>query len=140
MDHVNIKLKMNVSLSCNNFSNLSPREAVISRYKFQLYAVKGNIEWRTIPGFPEYKISSSSIVRHEKSYGGKPRNLVQTIRNNRYFYVTLTGMDGKRVGFAVDQLMVLTFYEIPKDKIRKVIHHDRIKHNNQLNNLGYTIW
>lgn len=131
---------MPVSLNCNNFSNLSPREAMMSRYKFQLFTISDDIEWKTIPGFPEYKISSSSIVRHEKSYGGKPRNLVQTIRNNKYFYVTLTGMDGKRVGFAVDQLMIMTFNEVPKDKIRNVIHHDKVKHNNQQKNLSYTLW
>jgi hypothetical protein len=126
-------------VNCNNFSNLSPREAVINRFRYQIYTVGDTIEWKIIPGFPEYKISNYSIVRHEKSFGGKARNLVQTIRNNKYFYVTLTGETGKRVGFPVDLLMVMTFYDIDKNKIQSVIHLDNIKHNNQLANLNFTL-
>ena len=134
---------MAISSSRNNFSTLSPSEkysALMECYQFLKYSAKETLEWRKIPGHPEYEISSSSLIRHNKSYFGKRRMLVQTLRNNRYFYATLTNQSGKRVGYPVDKLMVMTFYEIPKDKIRNVIHKDGIKHNNQLINLTYVLW
>ena len=126
--------------NCNNFNNLSPREQWLARADFQKYNIVEDADWKTVPGFPEYRISTSSIVLHEKSYGKKPRRIVQTIRNNKYFYVTLTTPDGIRVGFPIDYLMIMTFYDIPKSRIRKVIHRDDVKHNNQLKNLSYILW
>jgi hypothetical protein len=124
--------------NCNNFSNLPIREAVMSRIASLKYTYAGNMEWKIVPGFPEYEISTTGLIRHNKSYGGRPRILVQTLRNNKYFYVTLS-KDNGRIGYPVDRLMIMSFYNLTIKEIKKVKHVDSIKYNNQLKNLIYTL-
>jgi hypothetical protein len=121
----------------NNFNHLPFPEAVKARVSCHRFEYIESNEWKTIPGHPDYKVNSSGSVKHLKSYGGKPRVLVPTLCNNLYFYITLT-VNGKRKGFPVDRLVVMAFYSIPVKNIRKVIHLDGIKFNNQFSNLSYT--
>ena len=127
------------SNSVTNFSHLSPREALISMYQYLSFSLQEVREWKIIPGYPNYEINSAGKIRSNHSYGGRARILSPTLRNNRYFYVSLSA-EGNRVGFPVDKLMIMAFHNIPKEEIRKVIHHDNIKHNNQLNNLSFVLW
>src|SRR4051812_45202037 len=120
---------------CNNFSHLPEREALIARWEFQKYLFKDKEEWKTIPGFEVYQIGTASKIRHIESYHGKPKTLVQTIRDNRYFYVTLTSPCGKRVGLPVDKIMLITFTGEEIDKYKRITHIDNIKNNNRIENL-----
>lgn len=129
-----------VQVKCNNFSHLPPREALISLYNCYKYSLVENAEWREIPGFPGYEISSAGQVRNRKSYGGKPRTLVPTLRFNKYFYVTLTSQEGKRIGVAIDRLMVSTFHNKSTPEIRRVMHEDTLRFNNRIENLTFTTW
>lgn len=139
---VHIEYMSNVSLQpkCNNFGHLPPRKALIEYFKCYSFSVVKEVEWRPIPGFENYLISSSGQVKNLKSYGGKARILVPTLRFNKYFYVTLTTKDGKRIGIAIDRLIICTFYEISLPEIRKVTHIDNLRFNNCLENLKYILW
>jgi hypothetical protein len=127
------------SSSCNNFSHLAPREALIELSKCFSYTFKDEVKWKQIPNFNNYEISSSGMVRSKKSYKGKTRILVPTLRLNKYCYVTLTNGDGKRVGFPMDRLMIISFYNLPSNCKFKVRHLDNLSYNNQLENLHYTL-
>jgi hypothetical protein len=98
--------------------------------------LKGEAEWKPIPGFPNYLISSSGQIKNMNSYAGKPRLLVQTLRNNKYFYVTLTNQSHRK-GFPLDRLMIISFFNVCESKIRRVIHLDGMQCNNQLSNLSW---
>jgi hypothetical protein len=121
--------------NCNNFNDGPIWEAVRKRWEYQKYQLKDDGEWRPIPGFENYELNSCGVIRNKKSYAGSTRTLVQTLRNNKYFYVTLTNSEGKRVGYPMDRLMAITFFGKNSKCIRTVIHIDHIKHNNQLSNL-----
>lgn len=121
--------------SCNNFSQMPVREAVAMRIEYQKYQDEQAVEWRTIPGFPDYEISSTSQIRHRKSYYGRTKTLLQTIRNNRYFYVTLTSPNGNRVGMPVDKLMAITYLNQNLNRYQRIHHLDMVLHNNQIENL-----
>ncbi len=125
---------------CNNFGHLPPREALISLYNCYKYSLVENAEWREIPGFPGYEISSAGQVRNLKSYGGKPRVLIPTLRFNKYFYVTLTSNEKKRIGIAIDRLMGIAFKDMQFKELRKVIHIDDYRYNNQIVNLRFITW
>lgn len=129
---------MTLTSNCkNNFNNLpSIREAILTRLAYHRFEFENITEWRAINGLP-YQISDTGSIKSLKR--NKHRLLVPTLSNNKYFYITLT-INGKRKGFAVDRLMIMVFHNIPYNKIKKVIHLDNIRHNNQLKNLSYTLW
>jgi hypothetical protein len=130
---------MNNSSGCNNFNNLPIRESIIARFEYQRYSSQStNIEWRKCIDHPDYEISNSGLIRHTKSYGGEKRVLIQTLRFNKYLYVTLS-VNGKRKGFAVDRLLLSTFNNIPYAAIRKVFHSDCCLQNNCIENLSFKL-
>src|SRR4051812_6438089 len=105
--HIHIMVKNNKNMNCNNFQHLGPRESLLEFYKCYSYSINPNAEWRQIPGFPNYSVSSCGLVLNNYSYGGKSRIVVPTLRNNTYFYVTIYSDDGKRIGVPVDRLVAL---------------------------------
>jgi hypothetical protein len=140
MAHIEYMSNVSLQTKCNNFGHLPPRQALIEYSKCYSFSVVKEVEWRSIPGFDNYLISSSGQIKNLKSYGGKPRVLVPTLRFNKYFYVTLKSSSGKRIGVAIDRLIVSTFNEIPLLHVRKVFHFDNIKFNNRIENLDFTKW
>lgn len=126
--------------NCNNFSNLPLRDAVCMRLQYHNVNRSAVEEWVQIPGFRGYLISSAGRVKHLSSYGGKQRLLIPTLRNNTSFYVTLSDENGRRVGFPLDRLMVISFKGLRSDSIRCVMHFDEIPHNCKLENLGMIAW
>lgn len=125
---------------CNNFTNLPLRESIILRLQYQRVNESSIEAWREIPIFKGYEISSAGRIRHNRSYKSKSRILVQTLRNNSYFFITLSDDTGKRYGYPVDKLMIAAFNSIDLETIRRVIHIDGLKHNNKIENLNYVVW
>ena len=121
--------------SCNNFKHLGPRDSLIELSRCFSYSITLDAEWKPIPGFPNYSISSSGQILNSRSYGGKPRMLVPTLRFNTYFYVTLLSEDGKRVGVPVDRLVAIAFIDDNIEKYMRVQHKDNIRYNNRKENL-----
>jgi hypothetical protein len=122
-------------VKCNNFSQYPPREALLRLYDCYKYSMEENPEWREIPGFSNYIVSSHGQIKSLKSYGGKPRMLVPTLRFNKYFYVTLLSEEGKRIGVPVDRIVALAFIDDTIQKYIRIQHIDNIKYNNNLDNL-----
>lgn len=91
---------------CNNFNDLGPREAVIKRAELllKLFPRKQPEVWIPLPVNSSYEISSWGRVRHLKSYGGKPRILLCTIRYNKYPLFTITNQ-GKRIGISLRKFL-----------------------------------
>jgi hypothetical protein len=124
---------------CNNFTNLPMREGLLKRIQYSRIGHNTLEIWASLPGYDDYMVSSRGRVQHLRSYGGKPRLLIPTLRENEYFYVTLS-LNGKRKGFPVDRLVIMAFKCIGYSSIRIVKHVDGLKHNNQLSNLAFEIW
>lgn len=124
---------------CNNFSNLPMREGLLKRIQYSRIGHNTLETWASLPGYDDYMVSSRGSVQHLRSYGGKPRLLIPTLRENKYFYITLS-LNGKRKGFPVDRLVIMAFYSVEYSCIRNVLHVDGLKHNNALGNLRFEVW
>jgi len=94
-------------------------------------------EFRTIPGFSDYEISSDGeIIRRIK--GGKPGARVghvmkQTLTPYGYKAVGLVNDDGKKKNLFVHRLVAAAFMGDPADK--QINHKDGNKTNNAVENL-----
>jgi hypothetical protein len=126
-------------LKCNNFSNLPMREGLLKRIQYSTIGHNTLESWASLPGYDAYMVSSWGRVKHLRSYGSKPRLLIPTLRENKYFYVTLS-LNAERKGFPVDRLVIMAFNCIRYSSIRSVKHVDGLEHNNQLTNLVFEIW
>lgn len=95
---------------CNNFSNLPEREAAIFRIiKLREYFPRDSPEiWKELPLNSNYLFSSWGRIIHLKSYKGMKRELVPTIRMDKYPSVTIT-LAGKRKGFSLIKLVKQLF-------------------------------
>lgn len=88
-------------------------------------------EWREVPGFSRYAVSSEGEVRNTLT----DQKLKPGIASNGYPTITLYG-DGKRKAFTVHSLVLLTFVG-PRPLGAVVRHLDSNKKNNTLTNLVY---
>jgi hypothetical protein len=122
--------------SWNNFANLPIADAIKMRFVILSYSDVLCNTWKCIPENPEYLINHTGAVRHTKSYKGRVKNLLPTIRNSKYCYVTLNVRDTRK-GYLIDRLMISTFFGIPYQKIKKVKHNDGCLFNNNIENLSY---
>jgi hypothetical protein len=90
--------------------------------------------WKTIRGFPGYKISNYGRIKSYKR--GKPFIKKQTLDKNTGYYFTLLSKDGKlynrRPGF-----LVLEAFVSKKPKNKVVHYKDYDKTNNRLDNLEW---
>ena len=74
-----------------------------------LYSRDKTEEWKSLPINSDYSISSWGRCLHKKSYGGKPRLLIPTIKNNKYAYVTVN-FQGKRKGISLNRIISDMFH------------------------------
>ena len=111
-NHMINPMLVNKINNCNNFNDLSIREACLQRQKviIKLFPESGSEEWKPIFLNENFLVSNHGKVKHLFSYGGKPRILYPTIRNNKYPYVTIT-VSGKRKGIALRKLVMDAFPE-----------------------------
>lgn len=100
--------------SCNKLQNFSTREATLGRLKlFREYFPREFPEvWKALPINVEYQISSWGRIIHLKSYRGKKRELVPTMKMEKYPFITIT-LNGKRKGISLRKLVKLMF-DLPR--------------------------
>lgn len=60
--------------------------------------------WVEMNENPQYLISNHGRVKNLKSYGGKPRILTPTLRNNKYLFVSIFNNE-KRISVSLTKLM-----------------------------------
>lgn len=97
------------------------------------------IDWRIIPGFPDYEISSFGHVRRATmAENGKPIGtpIKQQLANTGYWYVKL-GRKGERTGQFTHRLMALAFIGPAPSQDHQVAHNDGSRVNNCVENLRW---
>lgn len=106
--------------------------------------LKQGEQWRPIPGFDGYEVSSLGRVRSYRRHGGRGRELLGTPRAKKvhaastgYLSVTLQKPDGNRCGkYTVHTLVALAFLG-PRPEGMQVAHADGNRLNARLDNLRY---
>ena len=100
--------------SCNKLVAIPPREATISKIiQLREYFPREYPEvWKALPINVEYQISSWGRIIHLKSYRGKKRELVPSMKMEKYPFITIT-LNGKRKGISLRKLVKLMF-DLPR--------------------------
>lgn len=90
-----------------------------------------NDQWKTLPDFPNYQVSSSGLVK------GRSGKLMKTfIQNQGYVVVSLSNGTGKSIKRTVHRLVSELFIENPNG-LPIVNHLDGVKTNNDVSNLEW---
>lgn len=90
--------------------------------------------FKTIPGFSNYKISPESVIKSYKN-PRKPRILSQN-KTETYIRVTITGDDSLEHCVYVHRLVAITYLSNP-NSLSQVDHINRNKYDNNLKNLRW---
>lgn len=64
--------------------------------------------WVELKLNPQYLISNHGRVINLKSYGGKPRFITPSLRNNKYLFVTIT-WNNKRKTLSLNKIVKMNF-------------------------------
>lgn len=95
--------------------------------------------WRTVPGLPDYDVSSDGGGRSRRGWGGRssiaPKPLFPVRNHDGYLVVSLVGPHGRRQYF-VHRLVAMAFLgPIPEGHV--VAHGNGVRHDARLNNLRF---
>lgn len=100
-------------------------------------AITSGREWRVIPNYPKYEVSSDGLVRSvSPHFGGRPRLLTQRLTQTGYYAIQLSQEDGKRKWNFVHRLVAAAFIPNP-DNLPVVHHKDETPTNNRVENLQW---
>lgn len=94
--------------------------------------------WKTIVGFPAYKVSSLGRIRRivEGKNGAMPKVLKPWITREGYAIVSLSG-DGGIKRMQVSRLVCLAFHGPPPSRFHQAAHGDGNPANNRKKNLRW---
>lgn len=93
-------------------------------------------EWRTIPGWDKYQVSSTGRVRNATTYKIL-KQWKHTGKGTTYKRITLS-QDGRRWGPRVHRLVAMAFLPKPDDpELNEVDHIDHNSFNNRADNLRW---
>lgn len=93
-------------------------------------------EWRPVPGFPDYAVSSEGRVKRVRpDYRGRFGNILKQ-RHDRYAYLTLY-RDRRPSVLLVHRLVCAAFYGPPPTPTHEVAHRDGKPSNNRAANLRW---
>jgi len=105
----------------------------------QLLRSGEHIEWRPIPGWPEYEVSEHGDVRRVAGGQGAQRNhVLRPWVNPKSGYLQLTlWRHNQRVQLTVHRLVALAFHGSPPTEKHSVAHNDGSRTNNHYTNLRW---
>ena len=89
-------------------------------------------EWRTVPDFPRYEVSSMGRFRNR----GTGRFIGGSAAHNGYLHITVT-KDGKPFTKLCHRLVASAFLEQPSAKHTEVNHKNKDRADNRLSNLEW---
>jgi hypothetical protein len=98
-----------------------------------------DVEWKSIPEWPEYEVSEYGHVRRRLPGGSPIGRVGRVLRPNRwgrYSRVYLHGRSGRR-HITIHRLVALTFTGEPPSKLHQVAHNDGNRENNHYSNLRW---
>ena len=100
--------------------------------------VAPSVEWRSIPGWPEYEVSEFGHVRRRLPGGSPIAKVGRALRPSPglYAHVYLHGKAGKR-HISIHRLVALAFLGEPPSRAHQVAHYDGNPRNNHYTNLRY---
>lgn len=91
------------------------------------------MEWREVPGFPDYQVSDEGVVRSFRRYPAG-RTLKESADDKGYFRVNLRTRDGGVATAFIHRLVLLAFVG-PSELMTR--HLDGDSEKNSLTNLAY---
>lgn len=113
------------------------------------------IEWRVVPGFPDYEVSDRGVVRRRTKHfrltthsvhhivpqwvrKRRVKRLDGNVTNLDYMCITLCNAeDRKHKNFLVHRLVLITFCGDPPTILHQAAHNDGDRFNNFLENLRW---
>lgn len=95
-------------------------------------------EWRAVPGYVDYEVSSAGRVRRATPHKQFPAGYLLRQKRNRHGYLVVAlSRNGKYWHTSVHRLVALTFLGDPPTPMHEVAHGDGRPTNNRLNNLRW---
>ena len=91
-----------------------------------------NVEYRAIPGYPDYYAGYDGTIYSSKSDKLRKPN----IDRDGYLQVTLSSIEHKKISEGVHRLVALSWLPNPDGK-PQVHHKDEVKTNNSVDNLAW---
>ena len=88
--------------------------------------------WKDVPGFDNYQVSRSGIVRNKK----KKKEVKPFLNNNGYLRVNLIKNDGTRVKMLVHVIVAMTYIE-NSNNLNEVNHKNNKRYDNRVLNLEW---
>lgn len=96
------------------------------------------MQWRIIPGFPNYRVSNTGLVKSMARYGGTTSRIRKlSVNKDGYLTVSLPKGDGKTKLASVHRLVLSAFRPRPDESSMVVNHKNGIKVDNRLANLEW---
>jgi hypothetical protein len=97
------------------------------------------IEWRSLPGYPQYEVSEYGVVRRtvEDLNGTYPKGFVlrPTLNKSGYFYFDLTNDNNESMRVLAHRAVALAFHGDPPEGRMLALHKDDVKLHNHYSNL-----
>lgn len=99
------------------------------------------MEWREIPGFPDYQVSSTGLVRRVRATVRQAQRNLPFVLTQRlqlgYPTVLLLNASGKQIKISIHRLVAFAFLPLPTADQSQVAHFDGNRENNNLANLRW---
>jgi hypothetical protein len=92
-------------------------------------------EWRIVPGFPDYEVSTLGRVKSNKTHKGQKPGKLLKATGKTYVHVGLW-VDGKSTTLNVHQIVAAAFIG-PCPRGKQINHKDKDEKNNRIDNLEY---
>ena len=96
------------------------------------------IEWKPVPGYPNYEVSDQGEVRRARAFRHYPKGMLIKPKSDAKGYQQIALSHEGRYGyFCVHRIVALAFLGEPPSARHQVAHNDGNPRNNHLSNLRW---